>query len=88
MISDEFFQRNSELAIEFSRYILEHPELDKHLPSDATLIFLPEYDNELREFNLEMAREIEREGGKVVFVRIAQLRPYSASRLEGVAIER
>jgi hypothetical protein len=88
LTSDEFFQRNSELAIEFSRYLLEHPELDNRLPGDAALIFLPEFDHELREFNLQMAREIQQEGGKVVFVKISRLRPHSTSRLEGVAIER
>lgn len=88
MIADEFFQRNSELAIEFSRYLLEHPELDGRPAGDAALIFLPEFDRELQEFNLQVAREIQQEGGKVVFVKISRLRPHSTSRLEGVAIER
>jgi len=25
---NEFFTRNSELSIEFSKYVLEHPEID------------------------------------------------------------
>lgn len=86
-MNDEFFQRNSDLAIEFSRYILSHPELDERIPGNATIILLPEYDQELKAFNLEIARQIQQEGGKVIYVKIARLRPEVASRLEGVAIE-
>lgn len=87
MTCDEFFQRNSELAIEFSRHLINHPELDKSIPEDATLIFLPEYDAELARFNRGMAEQIRQEGGRVICVKIRGLRSEAASRLEGVAIE-
>lgn len=87
MTYDKFFQRNSELAVEFSRYLLSHPELDRSIPEGVTLVFVPEYDTELARFNLEMAEQICQEGGKVVYVKISGLRPEAVSRLEGIAIE-
>lgn len=53
---EEFFERNSELNIEFSKYVLEHPELDEIIPEDAVLTFLPEYDEDLKKFNLTIVR--------------------------------
>jgi hypothetical protein len=49
--------------MEFSRYALEHPEMDDILTGDKVVIFLPEFDFELKEFNVKMAKEIEAEGG-------------------------
>ena len=63
--NDEFFTKNSELSIEFSKYVLEHPEIDSLLSEETVVVFLPEFDPELRDFNLRMAEELEREGGKV-----------------------
>lgn len=48
--NEEFFMRNSELSIEFSKYVLEHPEVEEILTEDKMIIFLPEYDHELMEF--------------------------------------
>jgi len=84
---ETFFAKNSELSIEFSRYVLEHPELEGSLSEDHLLVFLPEFDEELRDFNTKMAREIEGEGGKVVYVRVQQLSPKVPSRLVGVEVE-
>lgn len=84
---EEFFRKNSELSMEFSRYVLEHPEIDKILTEDRVVIFLPEFDPELKRFNEEMAKEIEAEGGKVLHVRVKQLSPKVRSRLVGVEVE-
>ncbi|MEW6107758.1 MAG: DUF5647 family protein [Nitrospirota bacterium] len=83
---DDFFEKNSELSIEFSKYVLEHPELDTLLTDDKTIIFLPEFDPELREYNLQVARDIEAEGGKVLYVKLGQLSPKITSRLIGVEL--
>ena len=86
-ITDEdFFMKNSELSMEFSRYVLEHPEMDDILTEDKVVIFLPEFDPELKEFNLNMAKEIEAEGGKVLYIKVKQLSPKITSRLVGVEI--
>ena len=54
--SDYFFMKNSELSMEFSKYVLEHPEMDEVLTEEKLIIFLPEFDHELKEFNLIMAK--------------------------------
>ena len=83
---DEFFTRNSELSIEFSKYVLEHPEIDHLLTEGRVVVFLPEFDTELRDFNLKMAKEIESEGGKVLYVKVKQIAPKVPSRLIWVEI--
>ena len=83
---NDFFDINSELSIEFSKYILEHPELDDFIKEDRVVIFLPEYDEELRDFNLKIAKDIENEGEKVIYVKVKQIAPRLTSRLIGVEI--
>jgi len=84
---NDFFTRNSELSIEFSKYVLEHPEIDDLLTEETVVIFLPEFDAELRDFNLKMANEIESEGGKVLYVTLKQIAPKISSRLMGVEVD-
>jgi hypothetical protein len=83
---NDLFIRNSELSIEFSKYILEHPEMDDLLREDKVIIFLPEFDPELRDFNTKMGKEIEAEGGKVLYIKVKQLSPKTTSRLVGVEV--
>jgi hypothetical protein len=85
---DDFFVRNSELSMEFSKYVLEHPEMDELLTEEKVVILLSEFDQEreLRDFNLNMAKNIEAEGGKVLYIKVKQLSPKIASRLIGVEI--
>jgi hypothetical protein len=86
-ITDErFFMKNSELSMEFSRYVLEHPEMDDILTEDKVVVFLPEFDPELKKFNEEMAKEIEAEGVKVLYIKVKQLSPRITSRLVGVEV--
>lgn len=49
-------ERNIELSAEFSRYIFEHPEIEEEIPIDTEIILLPEYDKELKEFNLKLGK--------------------------------
>ena len=84
--TDQFFVRNSELSVEFSKYVLEHPEVDDLLTEDTVVVFLTEFDAELRDFNLKVAREIESDGGKVLFVKVKQMAREVSSRLIGVEI--
>jgi len=80
-------EKNIELSGEFSRYIIDHPEMDETIPSDAEIVFLPEFDAELKQFNLGLAKDIESAGKRVVYVRIEKLRPKVLSRIEGVNVE-
>ena len=81
-----YMKRNSELSIEFSKYVLEHPEIDELFNEGRVIIFLPEFDPELKEFNIEMGKNIEAEGGKVLYVKVKQLSPKITSRLIGVEV--
>lgn len=83
---EEFFLKNSELSIELSKYVLEHTEMEDLLSEEKVIIFLPEYDRELRDFNMKMAKDIEAEGGKVLYIKVKHLSPKVASRLVGVEV--
>lgn len=83
---EDFFQRNSELSIEFSKYVLEHPEMDDLLQEDRILVFIPEFDDDLKDFNLKMGKDIEEEGGKVLYIKVQQMSPKIPSRLVGVEV--
>ena len=82
----EMIERNIELSAEFSRYLFEHTEIEEKIPIDAEIILLPEFDEELKEFNIKMGKDIEDNGGKVVYVLIKELRPKSLSRIEKIEL--
>jgi len=83
---NEMIERNIELSAEFSRYLFDHPDLEDSIPSDAEIIFLPEFDSELKNFNLGVGKELESAGKKVVYVKIERIRPKVISRIEGVSL--
>ncbi|MDL2123268.1 MAG: hypothetical protein LWX51_09315 [Deltaproteobacteria bacterium] len=84
--NNQFFARNSELSIEFSKYVLDHPEMDDLLSEETIVIFLPEFDLQLRDFNLKIAKEIKSEGGKLLYVKVKQMAHKVSSRLIGVEV--
>ena len=65
--------KNLALGVEFDKYMIEHPEIIHKIPDKSTMVFLPEYDQELYKANLKLAHNRIAEGGKVVFVRIKKL---------------
>lgn len=87
IIGDELVGRNIELSAEFSRYLFEHPDLGDAIPIGSEVVFLPEYDSDLREFNLELGRELEGSGNQVTYISIRELKPKSLSRIEGVSVK-
>lgn len=82
----EMIERNIELSAEFSRYIFDHPEMEEKIPLDAEVILLPEFDKELREFNLQLGKNMENEGQKVIYVSIKEVRPKTLSRIEKIEL--
>ncbi len=84
--TDKMIQKNIELSTEFSRYLFEHPEIEARLPRDAEIVLLPSSDPELLAYNKKVGGLIEKEGGKVVYVRVGRLRPKAISRIESVAV--
>ncbi len=83
---ERYVERNMELSAEFSRYIFEHPEIEEKIPIGTEIILLPEYDKELKEFNLKLGKDMESEGDKVVYIKIMGIRPKALSRIEKVEL--
>jgi len=83
----EMMERNIELSAEFSRYLFEHPEMEEKIPKEAEIILLPEFDVELKEHNLQLGRQVESEGGMVVYLSIKGLRPKTLSRIEEIGLQ-
>ena len=83
----EMIERNIELSAEFSRYLFEHPEIEEKIPVDAEIILLPEFDQELKEFNAQLGKNVENEGSKVFYILIKEVRPKTLSRIEKIELE-
>ncbi len=83
----EMIERKIEISAEFSRYLFEHPELEEKLPIGAEVILLPEFDKELKEYNLKLGKNIESEERNVVYIAIKNMRPKLLSRIEEVKLE-
>lgn len=81
-------EKNIELSFEFTRYLLDHPELEDRIPKGAQVVLLPEYDEKLKRFNMRTARKQREDGQPVVYVSIKRLAFDRASRLVGTKIER
>jgi hypothetical protein len=70
MNRDEMFRRNHELFEIFMQQSIDQSDLTESISDKAELIFLPDYDQALREANLQLAEQVKREGKQVVFVRV------------------
>lgn len=79
-------ERNIELSAELSRYLFEHPEIEAKIPIEAEIILLPEFDQELKGFNLNLGKNIEASGNKVIYVTIKDIRPKTLSRIEKIEL--
>ena len=82
MKDEVFFQKNLELATEFSKYVLSHPEIEKEIPENAQVVFLIEEDSDLTTWNREAAKKQMAQGQPVVFVRTKGLRPEISRLIE------
>ncbi len=82
----KMIERNIELSAEFSKYLFEHPEIEDQISIDAEIVLLPEFDKELKEFNLRLGKDIEANGSKVVYVMIKDIRPKTLSRIEKIEL--
>jgi hypothetical protein len=83
----EMIRKNIELSAEFSRFLYEHPEFEEKISSETEIIFLPEFDSRLKEFNLKLGKELEASGDRVVYIKIEKLKPRILSRIEGVSLQ-
>ena len=83
----EMVKQNIELSAEFSKYLFDNPEFEDRIPPDSEIIFLPEFDQELKEFNVSLGKKLEIDGNKVTYVRIGKLKPKALSRIENIDID-
>ena len=87
MNKKELFEKNLELTTEFSKYVLEHPEVSSRIPKDAIVVILPEYDQKLAEENLKIAKARREKNQPMVLVRVKKLAPERKSRLVKPTVE-
>jgi hypothetical protein len=79
---EDFARKQIELASEFAKYVLEHPEVDETLSADSFVYFQVEGESELNEYGRKLAQRREREEGMAtVCVRVKGLAAPEGSRL-------
>lgn len=83
----DMITKNIELGSEFSRYLFEHPQIEERIPAGSEIVFLPEFDQELKKFNICLGKQIEAEGGRVLYVAIKTMRPKTLSRIEDIELQ-
>jgi len=83
----EAISKNIELSAEFSRFLYDHPEFEEKIPLGAEIVFLPEFDLELKQSNLELGKQLEKSGSTVAYIKIEKLRVKKLSRIEGVSLQ-
>ena len=75
MTREDQFERNLALSAEFDLYLMEHPEVEAGLPDEATIVFMPEYDSELRVANQKSLEARRAEGRQIVVIWVHELAP-------------
>jgi len=79
MVHDsELAKKNLEISFEFSRYLLDHPELEDRIPENALVVFEVEDDRDLTAYNRAIAERTREPGQPVILVHIKGL---AATRL-------
>jgi len=79
--------RNMMLSFEFSRYLIDHPEVEAQVPEGVCVVLLPEDDQELCAYNRRISEEKRVAGQPVVYIRLSSLLPEQRSRIAGIRIE-
>lgn len=78
----EFSQRAVELALEFNRYLIEHPEMGEQIPSSARVVLLVEGDAKYNEWAKTLAEHHAKTDERpLVYLSIKKLKPIR-SRIE------
>ncbi len=81
MTEKELFEKNLEISHEFSKYVLNHPEIENKIPADALIVFIVEDDPELSQHNIEISRANRQPDQPVIFVKIKGIKPPEETRL-------
>lgn len=70
MLKEEVVKKNLDLHLEWMKYISENPDVLDRIPKGATLVILPEDDEELYKENIEIVEKSRKENIPVVIVRM------------------
>jgi hypothetical protein len=87
---NEFYQAKfKELFIEFTRYVIEHPEFATHIPQDAQVVLLdyqdPSYSLQAIEFAQRAKETDDMWNRPVVYIEVREMAPIQ-SRLRKVEV--
>ncbi len=69
-LKPEIVERNIALSGQIMKYLLAHPQVFEVLPDDFELVILPEDDEEITLFNLELLKQRSGQGKPVVLARV------------------
>ena len=86
----EFYQAKfKELFIEFTRYLIEHPEFAAHIPQDAHIVLLdyqdPDYSLEAIKLAQQAKEKDDMSNRPIVYVEVKEMAPVR-SRLKKVEL--
>jgi len=75
MTKEEMVKRNLDLHSEFLRYTFENPEILDEIPKGATLVILPEDDEELYNENMKIVEDKKEKGLPVIVIKMKTPKP-------------
>jgi hypothetical protein len=83
MIDPETFaDRQMELATEFAKYLIDHPDVDDLLPPESYIYFQVEGEPEFNQYSQQLAERRKLENGMIpVCIHLKGLAPRQRSRL-------
>ena len=79
---DYFEKKHSMLAVEFDRYVVEHPEFAAKIPQNAQIVLQVEGDEEYNEWSKQLADRQREIGQTVIYVKVKGLRPAKSRLIE------
>ena len=82
MTGQKDFYKNLLYSTEFSKYVLEHPEIESKIPEGAQIFFLVDSDPRLTRKNLQTAKQQKKEGHSVILVHVKGLRAETSRLIE------
>ena len=71
--NSEIVERNFALSRQIMSYLLDHPKVFEVLPDDFEFVILPEDDQEITLFNLELLKKHGRQNKPVVLARVKSI---------------
>ena len=69
-LKSNIVERNIALSGQIMKYLLDHPKVFDVLPDDFELVILPEDDEEITLFNLDLLKKRSGQGKSIVLARV------------------